>query len=235
MRMELALPNELENAKKKKIPLCIPVGVIEYHAAHCALGTDTIIPSELLYRFEKERDIVVAPPIWYGPASYSVAGPEKNSIDIDADIFSKYVYNILKSLLQGGWRNIYIVILHQTKGYNPTEIACMHAAKRIIFELAAQERGNGWWGNTKDTGTDSPFDWIHVMSVMKRTPDEEMLLDHAAFHETSLLQALRPDAVDITRVSENTEWFCESAIDSSYEHGEELIEMIMDYWCHTIR
>jgi creatinine amidohydrolase len=233
--MEMALPRELEQAKKARWPLCIPVGVMEYHAAHCALGTDTLIPMELLYKFEKERDIVVAPPIWYGPASYSVAGPEKNSIDIDDKLFSEYVYQILKALLSGGWRNFYLLIIHQTVGCNPTEIACMGAAKKLVFEFMENNKGKGWWGANKDYGPDNPWDWFHIMSVMPRNPDKQMPLDHAGFHETSLMWALDPAAVDMNRVHENDEWFCQSAVNASRKHGEELIEMIMSYWQKNIK
>ncbi len=234
--MELALPRELNEAKRRKIPLCIPVGVMEYHAAHCALGTDVLIPAGLLSRFEKNKEIVIAPPVWYGPSSYSVAGPEKNSIDIDADVFCRYMYCILGALLDGGWTNIYVIMIHQTVGYNPTEIACMNAAKKLIFEYAQKEKGKGWWGRSKDACEDGwPWDLIRVMSVMERHPDKIMPLDHAAFHETSLLWALKPDAVDIARTAENVEWFCESAADATSQHGEELISQILEYWHQVIK
>ena len=162
------------------------------------MGRIPLIPLELLYKFEKEREIVVAPPIWYGPASYSVAGPENNSIDIDSDLFSEYVYNILKALLSGGWRNIYLLIIHQTVNYNPTEIACMNAAKKLIFKFMQEHNGQGWWG-AGCPGADNPWNWFHVMPVMPRIPDEQMPLDHAGYHETSLMWALNQNAVDMER------------------------------------
>ena len=234
MRMEMSLPRELEAAKSRRLPLCIPVGVMEYHANHCALGTDTIIPMELLRLFEQERDIVVAPPVWYGPATYSVAGPEKNSINVDSDVFSLYMHSILKGLLDGGWRNIYILIIHQTVGCNLTEIACMNAAKKLVFSYTEETRGRGWWGNSPDDGVDSPWDWFRVMSVMPHLPGVQMPLDHAGCHETSLLWYLRPAAVAHERTAENTEWFCASAVNASPAHGKELTEMILDYWRNAI-
>ena len=77
MRMEMSLPRELEAAKSRRLPLCIPVGVMEYHANHCALGTDTIIPMELLRLFEQERDIVVAPPCMVWPGHLQRRRPRK--------------------------------------------------------------------------------------------------------------------------------------------------------------
>lgn len=241
MRMELAFPKELEQAKKERWPLCIPVGVMEYHAAHCALGCDVLIPQRLLMRFEQENNIVLAPPVWYGPSSYCVAGPEKNSINVDADVFEAYIYNILKPLLYGGWRNFYLLIIHQSEAQNPTELACLKAAKKVMFEYLQDSRGIGWWGNRENSDfaetleqSDNPWNWFKVLPVMRRTPGVEMPLDHAGYHETSLLWASEPEAVRIDCLKENTEWFCESAEQASLEHGEALIEDILAYWQETI-
>ncbi len=241
MRLEFGFPKELEKAKKEGWPLCIPVGVLEYHAGHCALGCDVLIPYHLLQRFEQQKDIVLAPPIWYGPSSYCVAGPEKNSIHVDCDVFEQYVYNILKSLLYGGWRNFYLLIIHQSEAPNPTELACLKAAKKLLFEYLEDTRGIGWWGKPENNdfadtleSNDNPWNWFKVMPVMRRVPGEEMPLDHAGFNETSLLWAACPQAVDIDRQKDSDEWFCQSAKDASIMHGEKLIKDIFEYWNETI-
>ena len=50
MRLENAYPEQLEEAKKKNIPLIIPVGTIEYHSMHMPLGTDTQVAYHMLER-----------------------------------------------------------------------------------------------------------------------------------------------------------------------------------------
>lgn len=242
MKMELSLPRELEKAKRERYPLCIPVGVMEYHAAHCALGCDTIIPFRLLERYEKKRPLVLAPPIWYGPASYSVAGCEKNSIDVSDTVFEEYMYNILKPLIKGGWRNIYMILIHQTATQNATELSCIKASKRVLFEYMQERFGDGWWGSNSNadfyetmTEADNPWSYMTVMPVMERRADKKMPLDHAGVNETSLLWACMPEAVDMNRTSENTEWFAASAVDASKERGEELITEIFEYWDRVIR
>ena len=242
MRMEMAFPRELEQAKREHWPLCIPVGVLEYHAAHCALGCDVLIPLRLLETFEKERNIVLAPPVWYGPSSYCVAGPEKNSIHINEDVFEQYIYHILKPLLYGGWRNFYLMIIHQSEAQNPTELCCLKAAKKLLFEFLQDTKGIGWWGSRDNSAfadtlsqDDNPWNWFKVLPVMRRNPGEEMPLDHAGYHETSLLWACEPEAVRMERMAENTEWFCESAAQASLAHGEALKEDILAYWRETIR
>lgn len=158
-----------------------------------------------------------------------------NSIDVDSDIFSTYMHSILSALLEGGWRNIYILIIHQTVGCNLTEIACMNAAKKLVFSYAEKKKGRGWWGEKADDGIDSPWNWFHVMSVMPHLPNVPMPLDHAGFHETSLLWHLCPSAVAADRIKDNSEWFCQCAQNATLEHGAALTNMILDYWKNTIK
>ena len=35
--------DEIEDAKKRKVPFIIPIGTIEYHAHHASCGTDTMV------------------------------------------------------------------------------------------------------------------------------------------------------------------------------------------------
>ena len=69
--------DEIEDAKKRKVPFIIPIGTIEYHAHHASCGTDTMVINGVMRELEKEKEIVVCPPIWYGVASYAVGGPAK--------------------------------------------------------------------------------------------------------------------------------------------------------------
>ena len=39
---------EIEDAKKRKVPLVIPIGTIEYHAEHASVGCDTMVITGVL-------------------------------------------------------------------------------------------------------------------------------------------------------------------------------------------
>ena len=84
----------------------------------------------VMRELEKEKEIVVCPPIWYGVASYAVGGPETGTIQVDEDAYTNYLYCILKSMIYGGVKNIYCVAHHQTEeaGLMPMTIACHKAA-----------------------------------------------------------------------------------------------------------
>lgn len=233
MKLELAHARELEEAKKNKVPLVIPVGTIEYHGPHCSLGCDTQIAVGLIDRLALERELVIAPPIWYGVASYAVAGPDKNTVHVDIDIFEAYVHAILKSFLYGGWKNIYIVIHHQYEQENllPMTLACMKAAKKLVFQYLEETRGHGWWGDNTNAAfyaeleqSDSPWQWITVLPCMSTEAQNATGYDHAGKWECSILSALCPEAVDRGRIPESDAWFIQDAVDSSPEIGAQMIE-----------
>ncbi len=238
MRLENCYPDYLEDAKKRNVPLFLPVGTMEYHANHLPLGTDTQVAYHICERIEKEREIIIAPPIWYGCASYAVCGPEGNSIDMDGRVLNDTMYNIYMSLLKSGFRQIYTVIAHQTEEPNPTETACLDASRRVIFKYLEETRGIGWWGSrqmqnfysTMDNN-DNPWSWIRVMPIY---PPRDLEEDHAGEIETSWLWELRPDLVRPEKFGTTDDWFAECAVNASPEKGKEAIDTIVSYWLNYL-
>ena len=72
MRYELMLPFQIRQAIAQNWPVVLPLGVLEYHGEHLAVGMDTLAVTRILERLEREADIVVLPPFYYGTASYAV-------------------------------------------------------------------------------------------------------------------------------------------------------------------
>ncbi|MBQ7650668.1 MAG: creatininase family protein, partial [Victivallales bacterium] len=71
------LPYQVREAIEKNVPVVLPLGVIEYHAEHLPLGTDSFVCMNAVERVEKRHpEIVVFPQFFYGAASYAVAAPE---------------------------------------------------------------------------------------------------------------------------------------------------------------
>lgn len=102
MRLEYMMTRDVQEAKEKNLPVIIPIGTIEWHGPHCALGCDTFVCTGLADKIAEQKEVVVAPPVWYGVASYAVGGPENGTVHIDVDVYEQYIYNILKSMLYGG-------------------------------------------------------------------------------------------------------------------------------------
>lgn len=235
MRFETAFHREIEEAKKNRWPLIMPLGVLEYHGAHCAYGTDGLIPQGLAYRLEEKHKgkCVILPTFWYGPASYAVTSASKGcSIHVDYDALDHLFRGIFESLLRNGWRNIYCIQFHQSEDLLPMQLSIMKAAKTTVFKFLQDEFGEGWWGQNQNVdfyesmaSIDHPWNWIRVIRPGTGKSAE---LDHAGKWETSSLWELYPEAVAHERWSDTNEWFCQSAQEASIENGKYLNDILLD-------
>ncbi len=238
MKLIEMLYDEIQSAVDRNVPFIIPIGTLEYHARHASCGTDTLVVTGVLEALEREKEIVVCPPIWYGVASYAVCKPRPSHFHVDEDAYCDYVYHILKSMILAGHKNIYLIPHHQTEGAGlmPMTIACHKAAKKVTMEYMEEKHGQGWWGSDsyktyyEDMGSnDDPFSYIKVIPLISAEAQIKCGgFDHAGKWETSLLLATYPELVDLSRTSRNTEWFAESAKEASVEIGKHMVECTLE-------
>jgi creatinine amidohydrolase/Fe(II)-dependent formamide hydrolase-like protein len=229
MRYEMMLPHQIRAAIDARWPVVLPLGVLEYHGEHMSVGMDTLAVTGVLDILEKEMNLIILPPFYYGAASYAVEPPERNgTLHVDAEATLPFARAMFQGLLRIGFRNIHVVVHHQTENFlagMPTDLAFKFAARQAIFAFLERERGEGWWGNEKmadyyaqQSAGDDPFNWIKAHPLM--TPDamDAYPFDHAGAGETSLMMALSPAAVDLSRLSED-KWYVRSARQASVELG----------------
>ena len=227
-------PREAEWAKKEALPVFLPIGTMEYHSTHCPYGCDTLVAQGICEKVAEKTPAMVLPPVWYGVASYAVGGPETNTINVDCDTMENYVYCILKSLFDSGFKkNIFIVIAHQTEDYMPMTLACMKAAKKLIMADLEQTGGYGWWGKKENkdfyanlSEADSPWNRIRVI----RVPYTKNGIggDHAGVYECSMLEALYPGSIKLERLQDADDWFAETAKDMSLELGNKMVDIAVN-------
>ncbi len=236
--------DQIEDAVNRKVPFIIPIGTLEYHAHHASCGTDTMVVTGCLRELEKEKEIVVCPPIWYGVASYAVCEPKPSHFHVDEDTYAAYLYNVLKSMIDAGIKNIYLIPHHQTEGAGlmPMTIACHKAAKKVTMEYMENTLGKGWWGSDsyasyyEDLGSsDDPFSYIKVIPLIGADAQIKCGgFDHAGKWETSLMMGTWPENVDLSRCEQNTEWFAESAKEASAEIGKHMVNCTLEWLRETI-
>ena len=66
LRFEFMLPYQIKEAIAKNIPIVLPIGVLEYHGEHMAVGMDTLAVTKILDRLESQMEVVILPPFSYG-------------------------------------------------------------------------------------------------------------------------------------------------------------------------
>ena len=245
MQLTEMLYDEICDAVARKVPFIIPVGTLEYHAHHASCGTDTLVITGCLAELEKEKEIVVCPPLWYGMASYAVCGPKPGHFHVDEDAYANYVYCILKSMIAAGHKNIYLIAHHQTEGaaLMPMTIACHKAAKKVTMEYMEETLGRGWWGSDDYAsyyenmgGGDDPFSYIKVLPLIGAEAQKKCGgFDHAGKWETSLMLGTNPKLVDMSRLDRNTEWFAQSAREASPELGRHMVNCTLEWLREVIR
>lgn len=237
MRFELMLPHQIKTAIAQNWPVVLPLGVLEYHGEHLGVGMDTLAVVKCLDILEAEINMVILPPFYYGASSYAVAAPEgAGSLHVGAAALTFFAQDMFKGLLRIGFRNIHFFIHHQTENFSagmPTDLAFKLAARQAIFEFVEKTRGEGWWGDAKmadyyamQKQGDDPFNWIKAHPLM--TPDiiKQFPFDHAGKGETSLMMALCPEAVDMSKYKEEN-WYAKDATKASAKLGETGRDLIL--------
>jgi creatinine amidohydrolase/Fe(II)-dependent formamide hydrolase-like protein len=229
LRYEMMLPHQIRAAIAANRPVVLPLGVLEYHGEHMATGMDTLAVIRALDLLEKEAEIVILPPFYYGAASYAVEKPEGlGSVHVDSTVLHAFARELFTGLLRVGFRNIHAFIHHQTENFNvgmPTDLAFKFGARQAIFAFLEKTRGEGWWGDNamadyyaKQAEHSDPFNWIRIHPLMTADTIAEYPFDHAGEGETSLMMALCPEAVDMSRYS-SERWYVKSAANASAETG----------------
>ncbi len=240
MRLQDLLPYQLKTAIDEGWPLLVPTGCIEYHGPHLALGLDTLIVVELLTRVADHVKCIVAPPFWYGPTGYAVAGPRQGTLDVSTERFGRHVKDVLSSFWEMGYQSIVVAVHHQQMD-GPESLAIRQAAAEVTFERTHAERGDAWWGKTPLLPGDRVFERIQVWpSVLPSAAEQGVVMaDHAGFYETSLLLAARPDLVEMERLGMDAPWYCTTpnskARQASVEAGERMWQAMVDAWVEKLQ
>ena len=113
----------------------------------------------------------------------------------------------------------------------PMTLCYRTAAKRATMEYLEETLGEGWWGSESYSdyyeqleGANNPFNWIKVILTMSATVQNATGYDHAGEFECSILMALYPDCVDLSRIDDKKHWFTESARKANMQLGSTMVE-----------
>jgi len=194
VRFDELLPHEFRTRLAERPIAYLPLGTIEWHGEHIALGADAIQSESLIVECARRFGGIVMPPIHLGPdraktlddgttligMDYADSTTPPRQLDgscywIPPELHETIVDAILTQLKRAGFQAVF------ADGHGPSRWAWVeHLAEREA------QFGLKLFGVTKDfRGT-----W-------------KSQVDHAAKNETSLMMHYRPELVDLSQLPES--------------------------------
>ena len=189
---ELPWP-EVEARIARGAPIFLPLGATEQHGRHMALNVDAVLPTAIAARAAARVGGLVLPAIAYGNRSQPRTGGGRafpGTLNLTAHTFSLVVKDVICDLYRQNVRRIVTVNGHYENLWPAIE----------GIELALDAIGRKNAGDLTILRIDH-WDMIRKETLARVFPDgyPGIELEHASVIETSMMMALRPDLVDLTR------------------------------------
>jgi creatinine amidohydrolase len=179
---ERLLPYQFQERIQRHPLVYVPVGSLEWHGEHMALGNDTIKMHALCCEAARLGGGVVFPPLFYGipyMVNYGAKYPHSANLPVSEGFLSDLLSTTLRGLDSVGFRAAILATGHTCR------------EQRGLMRKIAQE----YQGAMQVYGTDD-MEWAN---------DLDFSSDHAAKWETSILWYLYPELVDIYQLPKDTD------------------------------
>lgn len=214
------LPHEFRARMAQRPVGYLPLGTLEWHGEHCAIGTDALISAGLFERAARSYGGIVFPPLFLGPDRTRIEADGRQLQGMDYADTTRPAQQLAGSCY---WAptGLFLLICE-----NILTQAVRAGFKVIVADGHGPSRRE--WGNQADRW-EAQFG-IKLISVGRDFPKGwRTQNDHAARNETSSMLALHPDLVDLSQLStDRSEWpqgvGGEDPRDSTVAYGEECLE-----------
>ncbi|SDX74325.1 creatininase [Allgaiera indica] len=174
-------------------PVFLPLGATEQHGRHMALNVDVAVPTAISARAAARTGGLVLPAVAYGNRSQPKTGGGRGfpgTLNLTAHTFSLVVRDVICELYRQKVRKIVTVNGHY-ENIAPTIEG---------IELALDAIGRDRAGELVILRVDH-WEMVRPETLDRIFPDgyPGIELEHASVLETSMMMALRPDLVDLSR------------------------------------
>jgi creatinine amidohydrolase len=212
VRYEEMLPHEFEEALARFPVAYVPVGSLEWHGRHLALGNDTLKAYGILLKTAEKYGGVVVPPTYWGHMGHWKPGCHPG---LPAEIVDGLYTAIFRGLVAVGFKAVIGVTGHDVKEQ-------VDSLQKAVESISADGGAAGF---------------AMMEGSLYDLPEDRM--DHAGHWETSILMYLRPELVEMDRISgealtsedgarEAGIWGRDPRTDASRDLGEKIVNRIAD-------
>jgi creatinine amidohydrolase len=175
----------------------LPVGAVEQHGYHMAMGTDWMLGTYIARRVAENVGGIVAPPITYAARSQvrTGGGPHRvGTINLRSETLIALVYDVLMELGRHGARKIAVIDAHYENRFLLDE-ACYRAQQDL---------------ETKGVRDLTILKILYPEYIKPETMEAVyegrefpgLDLEHAAHLETSMMLYCHPEVVDMSKIVE---------------------------------
>ncbi|MBI2301753.1 MAG: creatininase family protein, partial [Armatimonadetes bacterium] len=166
------LPHELEQALAEFPVAYVPVGSLEWHGRHLALGNDTLKAYGIMLRAAEAYGGVVVPPTYWGHMGFWKPGCHPG---LPPEVVDAVFTAIYQGLVTVGFKVVIGITGHDVKEQ-------VQSLQKAADAIAA----------------DGAVGCAMMEGDLYDLPGDQM--DHAAHWETSILMCLRPELVQMERI-----------------------------------
>lgn len=174
---------DVEEYLKTGDMVLIPVGSLEQHGAHAPLSTDVIIPQEVARRVAVARNALVAPAISYGLSAAHVGFSGVAHIGLRTML--SLAEDLCRSFAAAGFRKIVFINGHYTNT-GPLMMACYEVSNELPEGTQAYQIT--YWEALPPDQLDN---YLSLRAGL-----------HANVGETSVVMAINPSLVDLSKAKE---------------------------------
>ena len=224
VRFDELLPYEFRTRLSERPIAYLPLGTLEWHGEHLALGSDAIQSEGLMVECARQMGGIVMPPIHLGPDRAKPEGKGGMLLGMDYAIQTTPPRQLDGScywISEGLHLEIVDAILSQLK----------RAGFKAVF---ADGHGPSRWSWVKNISEREARFGLKLFGVSEEIRgDWRSQVDHAAQNETSLMMHLRPDLVDLSKLPTSRDIWPQGVggrdpRDASASYGKECLQASVD-------
>jgi creatinine amidohydrolase len=173
------------NARAPDTLLVWPVGALEQHGPHLPVGADDFQVEVLTRAAAKQAaetiPVLVAPTLPFGSSQHHI--PFGGTMSIGTETYYRLLCDLAESLIQGGYRKIFIV-----NGHGGNHELVQLAARDLALKHPVSVCAASWW----------TVAWEALVKLDAHQPGR--LPGHAGFFESSLMLHLQGELIDKSKL-----------------------------------